>query len=339
MSVAESTNDNYFKIDVECHLMGGVDQKYLDYFPGYQTWWRTMQVIYRPIYGLAGSPAYPRPGELDRKHTPEHCLKIMDKQQVDMACLIPEVMMDTTGNSMRWVPNGYIAEICEQNPDRFIFVPNVGPLLKRGIKNAIWELEYLVKERNAKMVKFYPPEDTYINNPDIWPFYEKVTELGIPLAIHTGWCWVPPGLSKYCLPVLLDEVVTEFTDMKVICFHMGYPYQDDLNLMAGTHPNVYIGLSVLVRWALGRPRLFAKFIGEAMLFAGPDRIIWGTDYTGVEVAVRTSVDGFRDFSIPEDMQRDYGYPPLTDEDKRKIFGENLAKLLGIDASKRRVKSS
>jgi hypothetical protein len=32
----------------------------------------------------------------------------------------------------------------------------------------------------------------------------------------------------------------------------------------------------------------------------------------------------------------YGYPPLTEEDKRKIFGGNLGRLLGIDTSKRRV---
>jgi len=31
------------------------------------------------------------------------------------------------------------------------------------------------------------------------------------------------------------------------------------------------------------------------------------------------------------------YAPVTDEIKRMIFGENLAKLLGIDPSKRRVK--
>ena len=328
--------DPYFKIDVECHIIGGgVPKRYYDYWPGYKTWWRAVEGIAKPLYGKPGGPAYPREGEYDRQNTPEHCLKIMDNHRVDMACILPEVMMDTTGGSMRWDPNGYIAELCEQNPDRFIFCPNVGPL-KGRIKEAVWELEYLVKNRNAKMVKFYPPEDTYINDPEIWPFYEKVTELGIPLAIHLGWSWVPPGKSKYCVPVLLDEVVSEFMDMTVIGFHMAYPYQDDLNLLAATHPNVYISLSLLVRWALSRPRVFAKLIGEALLFAGPEKIIWGTYFSGVEVGIRTAVDGLRDFQIPEDMQQDYGYPPLTDEDKHMIFGGNLAKLLNVDTQQRRV---
>jgi predicted TIM-barrel fold metal-dependent hydrolase len=41
--------------------------------------------------------------------------------------------------------------------------------------------------------------------------------------------------------------------------------------------------------------------------------------------------------MPEDLQKGYGYAPVTDEVKRMIFGENLAKLLNVDTSKRRVK--
>jgi len=45
------------------------------------------------------------------------------------------------------------------------------------------------------------------------------------------------------------------------------------------------------------------------------------------------------FQIPEDMQESYGYMPISDEDKAKIFGGNLARLLDIDATKRRIKKS
>ena len=41
--------------------------------------------------------------------------------------------------------------------------------------------------------------------------------------------------------------------------------------------------------------------------------------------------------MPDDLKEGYGYPEITDEDKAKIFGKNLAGLLGIDTSKRRVK--
>jgi predicted TIM-barrel fold metal-dependent hydrolase len=96
-------------------------------------------------------------------------------------------------------------------------------------------------------------------------------------------------------------------------------------------------LSLLVPWALSAPRKFAKILGEAMRFVGPDKIIWGTDYAGFGAQIAGAVQGLRDFQFPEDMQSDYGYPALTEEDKAKIFGQNLGGLLGIDTSKRRIK--
>ena len=68
---------------------------------------------------------------------------------------------------------------------------------------------------------------------------------------------------------------------------------------------------------------------------GPDRIIWGTDSAGYGAQIGAAAVGLTDFQIPEELQWKYGYLPLSDEDKRKIFGGNLGKLLGIDTSKRR----
>jgi hypothetical protein len=46
------------------------------------------------------------------------------------------------------------------------------------------------------------------------------------------------------------------------------------------------------------------------------------------------VKGFREFQIPEDMREAYGYPAISDDDRRKIFGENPARLLGIEPKRR-----
>jgi hypothetical protein len=134
----------------------------------------------------------------------------------------------------------------------------------------------------------------------------------------------------------LDDVARDFPDLKIVAFHMGYPYCDDLNMVAMGHPNVYPCLSLLIPWAVAAPRKFAKIIGEALRWVGPDRIIWGIDYIGVAVQYAIGVKAFREFQIPKDMQEGYGYPAITDEDRRKIFGGNLGRLLGVDTSKRRV---
>jgi predicted TIM-barrel fold metal-dependent hydrolase len=334
---ANFKKDDFFKIDPEPHLIG--DMEPINHFPGVQMWWKAIDGCKKTLFqGIPASIlAELEPQETVKQHSPELLLESMDKYGVDIACLLPESMMDTTGYSSRWCSNGEMAKVVEKHPDRFMYQPNISPIKYKGVQNTIWEMEYWVKEKGAKIFKFYAPEDTYINDPELWPFYEKAEKLGIVLDIHTGFVWVPPGKAKYCQPIQLDDVARDFPELKLVAFHMGYPYCDDLNMVAMGHPNVYPCLSLLIPWALSAPRKFAKIIGEALRWVGPDRIIWGTDYAGFGMQIKFAIQGLRDFQIPEDMQRDYGYPPITDEDRRKIFGGNLARLMGIDPTVRRVK--
>jgi predicted TIM-barrel fold metal-dependent hydrolase len=332
----EFTQDDYFKIDTEPHLVGDLGP--IAHFPGVQMWWRAVDGCRRALAGQMPAEAVEglEAHELEKNSDPAALLAAMDKYGVDVACLLPESMMDTTGYTSRWCTNGEMARVVDSNPHRFMYQPNLSPIKHKGVKNTVWELEYWVKERGAKIFKFYPPEDTFINDPDLWPFYRVAEELGIVLDIHTGFSWVPPGKSKYAVPILLDDVARDFPELRIVAFHMGYPYCDDLNMVAMGHPNIYLSLSLLVPWALSAPRKFAKIIGEALRFAGPERIIWGTDYAGLAMQVKFAVQGLRDFQIPVDMQEGYGYPEITDADRRAIFGENLAGLLGVDPGKRRA---
>jgi hypothetical protein len=160
-------------------------------------------------------------------------------------------MMETTGYSGRWCTNGEMARIVETNPDRFMYQPNISPIKHKCVKNTIWEQEYWVKEKGSKIFKFYPPKDTYINDPDLQPFYQKTEELGIVLDIHTGFSWVLRGKSKYALPIYIDDVARDFPELKINAVQIGYPNCADLNMIAMQHANVYVCLSLLIPWAKG----------------------------------------------------------------------------------------
>jgi predicted TIM-barrel fold metal-dependent hydrolase len=327
-------NDGFFKIDPECHIIG--DMEPVNHFPGVKMWWKAIDSIMRPT--MQGAPQELmdaiEPWEMQKSTDPENILRAMDKYGVDVSCLLPEAMMDTTGFSSRWCTNGDAWNAVQTHPDRFIINPNLSPIKQRGVQNAIWEMEYWV-DKGAKIFKYYPPEDTYINDPDLWAFYKRAEQLGIVLCIHSGYCWVPPGKSKYCNPTQIDDVARDFPDLKILAFHMGYPYTDQMNMVAMGHPNVYLCLSLLVPWALTAPYKFAHILGEAMRFVGPERIVWGTDSAGYGAQIGAASIGLADFQMPEELQWKYGYLPLTDEDKQKIFGGNLGRLLGIDTTKRR----
>ncbi len=332
---AHFIKDNFFKVDVEMHIVG--DMTSIEYYPGVKAWWQGLAGVTRSFMTGLKPEHFPSAEEITKRDEPEAIIEWMDTYGVDVACVIPESMMDTTGYATRWVTNGQAAEVCERHPDRLLLTPNVGPVKIRGMKNVLWELEYLVKERNARMVKVYPPEDLPLNDPEMYPLYEKAGELGIPVAVHTGWCWVPPGVSYNCLPVLLDQVATDFPEVNFIAFHAGYPHFLELALSAAVHPNIYYGLNLLVPWAATAPRRFAEILGEALRFVGPDRIVWGTDCAGFGMQVWGAVRGLCEFEMPEDMCEGYGYPQLTDGDRAKIFGLNMAKILGIEP-KRKVEA-
>lgn len=320
--------DDYFKLDVEAHLAG--KREIVSYYPGVQMWNRAAEGVLRALFFPLKVPAeFMKP-----KPTAEDLIGFMDKYRVDLACIVPESMMDTTGYATPWITNAEAAIICEKYPKRFIFCPNLGPIKVRGIENVLWELEYLVKERNAKAIKLYPPEDTYMNDPEIYPFYKKCVELDVPVFIHTGYAWVPPGRAKYCDPMQLDDVATDFPDLTIVAYHGGWPYPHVLNLTAATHPNIYIGFNLIYPWAISAPRQFAELIGEALRMISADRIVWGTDVVSIEAPVKYSVEGFMNFQMPEDLQQGYGYPALTEEDRRKIFGLNAAKILKIEPNRR-----
>lgn len=334
MSEHSVWEDGFFKIDPECHIIG--DMSSVEHFPGVQMWWRAIDGIMRPT--LQGAPgdyiSKFEPWEMTKSADPENILRAMDKYGVDAACILPESMMDTTGFTSRWCTNGDAWKAVQTHPDRFILNPNLSPIKRRGVKNAIWELEYWM-DQGAKIFKYYSPEDTYINDPELWPFYKRAEELGAVLCLHTGFSWVPPGKSKYCYPTQVDDVARDFPELKIVAFHMGYPFTDAMNMVALGHPNVYLCLSLLVPWAVTAPYKFAHILGEAMRFVGPDRIIWGTDSAGYGLQIGMAAMGLAQFQIPDELQWKYGYLPLTDEDKRKIFGGNLGKLLGLDTTLRR----
>jgi uncharacterized protein len=76
------------------------------------------------------------------------------------------------------------------------------------------------------------------------------------------------------------------------------------------------------------PTVAAHIMGQLMKFMGPDRILFGSDSVWYG-SPQWQIDAFWRFQIPEQMRKQYGYPEITVEDKRKILGLNSAKLYGI----------
>ena len=76
----------------------------------------------------------------------------------------------------------------------------------------------------------------------------------------------------------VDDVATDFPDLKFVIDHCGIPRIDDFCWIANQEPNVYGGLSVVSAFIHARPRYFASLMADLLFFLGPDRLIFGSDY-------------------------------------------------------------
>ena len=77
-------------------------------------------------------------------------------------------------------------------------------------------------------------------------------------------------------------------------------------------------------------------LGKLMKYLGPDNIIWGSD-APITGSPQPLIDFFRRYKIPDELIEKYGYPQITDEDKQKILGGNIARMFGINVDERMKK--
>lgn len=102
--------------------------------------------------------------------------------------------------------------------------------------------------------------------------------------------------------------------------------------LVAPYPNCYAELGTT--WAssiVTFPTVAAHIMGQLMKYLGPDRIVFGSDSVWYG-SPQWQIDAFWRFQIPESLRERYGYPEITEADKRKILGLNSARLYGIRAT-------
>lgn len=327
-------SDKYFIMEHEGHIFLHDENQELKNFPDFKRFQYSCRAPLKVAYGAAGMPPHVIEEHIKAAKSgrpePEKTIAQMDEAGVDMLCLVPHRHTLNMQVDPRGTNSSFMIDACEKYPDRLILGPVFEPSTK-GVKAVIREMEFMVKEKGAKYCKVYLPGEAWAPNDErMWPFWAKAQELGLVVGMHTGHGYVYGANTYAAMPRHLEKVCQEFYDLRLLAFHFGWPWHHELNLLAGAYPNLYIGLSFLNIAAVYRPRFFAELIGEAMMIAGEDKLIWSND----GCAQSEVVEGFANFEMPEDLQKGYGYPALTKEGKAKMFGLTMAKLLKIEPKKR-----
>ncbi|MBC5765229.1 amidohydrolase family protein [Ramlibacter albus] len=187
------------------------------------------------------------------------------------------------------------------------------------------------------------------------PMIEQARKLGVRnICIHKGIPLSARGVQfSGCRDV--GVVAKRYPDMNFIIYHSGlqpgrgeraFDAQrpsgiDDLvmSLQAnGIAPNanVYAELGTSWRLMMRNPEQGAHFLGKLLKHVGENNVLWGTDSIWYG-SPQDQIQAFRAFQIAPQLQEQQGYPALTPQLKRKVFGSNGARVYGLDEKALRPK--
>ncbi|MBI2854736.1 MAG: amidohydrolase [Chloroflexi bacterium] len=132
-------------------------------------------------------------------------LKFMDEAGIDMAVLSYNDML--LERCKRW--HDFCAGAIQDYPNRFAGFASVPPC---GGKPALDELERAVKSLGLKGAHIYARnQGHFLDSKEMWPFYEKVSELGVPIDVHISAA--PQGFDALNAPYPLFYVMAREYDM------------------------------------------------------------------------------------------------------------------------------
>jgi predicted TIM-barrel fold metal-dependent hydrolase len=298
-------------------------------------WWflNQLDTFYKGAAGPAGSVR-----DLTQAHYIDMILRQSETSVALLNCL---ALKDFYGGQHMLTPEQAV-DVRSMFPERIIVLGSVDPC---DGQSALDDLERQVKDFGITGIKLYPGDyhnhGWHADDEKIaYPLWEKCRQLGIKyVAMHKG---LPFSIfnAKYCHPEDVDQALDDFPDINFVLYHSAYPYLDELTMMAfrltGREKNLYVDLGGLFTILMQAPMEMGHTLGKLMKYLGPDNIIWGSD-APITGSPQPLIDFFRRYKIPDELIEKYGYPQITDEDKQKILGGNIARMFGINVDERMKK--
>ena len=279
---------------------------------------------------------------------PEARLALMDKYNIDVQAISQTTpvllgLSDEDASEVCRLSNQDNYAICKAYPDRFV---NVCMFHLPDMKGTMEELERALNELDCRGVTISSNQNGRgLDDPEFFPFYEKVVEHDLPVLIHgTHWeCsplmdmehswrflhifgWDYDG-TQAIWRLIFGGVFDRFPTMKAVTHHLGnyFPFfvsrietnfewmlQDKLpRHISEYYGNIYGDCAVD-----GTPGAFS--CGYA--FFGADRMMYGSDYPfgpeAGEYFIRENLAGVKAMAIP-------------DPEKKKILSDNAKKMFKI----------
>jgi predicted TIM-barrel fold metal-dependent hydrolase len=217
------------------------------------------------------------PASLRRGVSISQYLRRMDRAGIERSLLIAVRCGDLRVRGSHEIPYAQVARICEKYPDRFSGLAGIDPT--RGIAG-LKELTQAVRSYGFVGAHWYPHWFAMPPNaPQIYPYYARCAELGIPIMMQVGHNLVysrDRRLPSVGRPILLDQVAIDFPELTLIGIHIGVPWTEEMISMCWKHENVYTAGDAYA------PRHWPPaFVHYANTY-GSHKVLFGTDWPVID---------------------------------------------------------
>lgn len=219
--------------------------------------------------------------------------------------------------------NDKLAEVVRLHPEKFTGFAHHDPWME----NAPGELERAVKDLGLRGYKMIASSQTLpVDDRNLYPLWEKVEELEVPVVIHFGVLGGGGGPARDLRnmnPLTLWEVASDFPTVNFVVPHFGACYIRELLQLCWSCPNVMIDTSGSNQWTrwMPYPLDLEDLFRKAMETVGPERVLFGTDSSYFP-------RGFSEPYLREQLKACYGIG-MSREDIMKIFHGNAERLLKL----------
>ena len=235
----------------------------------------------------------------------ESMIHKMDEANVERVCITQTKMwsyrnrwmyMDTTLED--------VTQYTSKHPDRFVGLAGYNPF---RIPESLKEIEVAVKQHGFKGVYVHIYGfDIPLHDRKMYPLYAKCVELDIPVSLQVGHV-LEAMPSEHGRPIYLDQVASDFPELKIIGSHTGWPWVEELISVCYKWDNIYFGIDAWMPKYL-KPEIL-QFIGSRM---GQERCLWGTNGLSLDKSL-AQLDQLG----------------LKEEPKRRLLRENAVELFKL----------
>jgi predicted TIM-barrel fold metal-dependent hydrolase len=208
-------------------------------------------------------------------HEPGLLLEMMDGAGISHVGLIGYVSPDVMGYPREI--NEWIARYVAAAPDRLFGYGSVHP---RFTDDPAADMDHVLGDLRLAAIKVHPSHQLYAPNAyldglsALRTVYEKASEYGIPVAVHTGTSTFPKARNRLADPLLVEDVAVDFPDLRLVLAHGGRPFwTEQAFFLVRRFPHVFLDVSGIP------PRnLLTRYFPRLEAIA--DKVLYGSDWAG-----------------------------------------------------------